>query len=60
MLISTITADHYAIDEHLIVFVKDGNPVLSAPLVNVCFWHVVEEAEALPLKAQVGLFEARL
>ena len=31
----TVEADCFTIDEHLIVFVKDGTPVLSAPLVNV-------------------------
>ena len=56
----TVEADCFTIDEHLITFVKDGAPILSAPLVNVCFWHVVEETEALPLRAQVELFEARL
>ena len=56
----TVGADCFTVDERFITFVQGGKPIPSAPLVNVCFWHVVEETEPLPLKAQVELFEARL
>jgi hypothetical protein len=55
----TVEADCFTMDEHLIVFVKDGSPILTCVASNVCYWHP-EESLALPLAAQVGLFEGRV
>jgi len=55
----TVEADHYVIDDRLIVFMRDCEPVLTCVAANVLFFERVSEL-VLPLKAQVELFEARL
>jgi hypothetical protein len=50
-----VEADQYAVDNHLLVFLKDNEPVLSCVMSNVSCWHPAEETGAgLPLAAQVG------
>jgi hypothetical protein len=33
-----IEADHYAVDDNTLVFIKDEQPVLTCPLANVNCW----------------------
>lgn len=42
-------AGGYAIDERLLLFLRDGQPVLSCPLANVAYWHVEETASPIRL-----------
>jgi hypothetical protein len=41
----TITADCFTVDERFLVFVKGGNPVLTAVLDNVLFFDPTAETE---------------
>jgi hypothetical protein len=43
-----IQADCYTLDERLLVFVKDGHPVLTAILANVLFFEPTTETESPP------------
>jgi hypothetical protein len=48
-------ADHYAVDDKLLVFTRDGQPVLTCTLANVNCWFVDDdEPQHLPLAAQCG------
>ena len=43
----TVDADCFTIGERFLVFVKGGNPVLTAVLANVAYWHPAAETESL-------------
>ena len=45
----SVEADTYAIDERLLLILRDGESVLSCSLPNVAYWHVGETAPHIPL-----------
>jgi hypothetical protein len=51
----TIEADCYTLDERLLVFVRDGNPVLTTILSNVLFFEPIAEIESPPKLGKGGL-----
>jgi len=57
-----VEAGHYVNDDKLLVFMKDGKPVLTAILSNVTCFYVDDDetAQPLPLGAQVGGYAARI
>jgi hypothetical protein len=57
-----VEADHYVYDDKLLVFMRDGTPVLTAILANVtCFYPADEtNAPSVPLMAQCGGFTAKV
>jgi hypothetical protein len=52
-----IEADHYAVDDNTLVFIKTQQPVLTCTLANVNCWFP-DDDDAVPLAAQVGQFES--
>ena len=50
-----IEADHNAVDENTLVFIKDSSPVLTCTLTNVNCWFP-DDDDPVPIDAQVGQF----
>jgi hypothetical protein len=56
----TIEADHVVFNENTLALIKDGRPVFTAVMQNVCYWCEDAEPTPVPLVAQVGGFAARV
>ena len=57
---SIVEADNYAVDDKLLVFIKDDKPVLTYVLTNITCFCADDETAPVPLVAQVGGFAARI